>query len=450
MNRRIPKVKSQTAEKKYLPEMPAKEIEELNTAAKSASVKIIADNIARMKKTDANRPAAMQYFDDVSNFFGEREKEIQEQKAKGKKVIGYFCIFAPIELILAADAIPVRVNSGWYDTSKLGDRVVPVEVCPVIRSTIGAKMIGLSPYLELSDAVISTLTCDGMTKLGEILSDAIPVWTMTPPRVKDSAQSLQLWKEEIKSIKAQIEKLTGNKITAKKLKAAIETMQKASKAFRRLQDLRKGNTVIMGRDAMLVNQTSMWDNIERWTQKTEALCDELDKRVQQKAWACPPDTPRVIITGTPMFWPDNWKLPTLIEEATPQGVLVGDELCSSDRILYDPVGIDEWTMDDMINGIAERYLMASTCPCFTSKDGNEDRVNWLLNKVKENKAQGVIYYVVRGCILYAMEYTRVKRALDKLSIPVYYLDTEYTREDVGQMKTRVEAFLEMLTARMDF
>jgi benzoyl-CoA reductase/2-hydroxyglutaryl-CoA dehydratase subunit BcrC/BadD/HgdB len=433
-----------------MPEMPQKEIEELNAAVKSASAKIMADNIARMKKTDANRPVVMQYFDGISDFFGQRQQEIRAEKAKGKKVIGYFCMFAPIELILAADAIPVRVNSGWYDTSKLGDRVVPVEVCPVIRSTIGAKMIGLSPYLELSDAVISTLTCDGMTKLSEILSDAKLIWTMTPPRVKDSAQSLNLWKEEIKNVKTQIEKLTGNKITPKKLKAAIQTMQRASKAFRRLQDLRKGNTVIMGRDAMLVNQVSMWDNIERWTQKTEALCDELEKRVQQKAWACPPDTPRVVVTGTPMFWPDNWKLPTLIEEANPQGVLVGDEMCSSDRILYDPVAVDEWTMDDMVNGIAERYIMASTCPCFTSKDGNEDRVNWLINKVKENRAQGVIYYVVRGCILYAMEYTRVKKALDKLNLPVYYLDTDYTREDVGQMKTRVEAFLEMLTSRADF
>ena len=77
---------------------------------------------------------------------------------------------------------------------------------------------------------------------------------MNAPRIKDSAQSLQLWKEEIKHIKTQIEQLTGNKITAKKLKAAIETRQKATKAFRRLQDLRKGNPVIMGRDAMLVNQ----------------------------------------------------------------------------------------------------------------------------------------------------------------------------------------------------
>jgi benzoyl-CoA reductase/2-hydroxyglutaryl-CoA dehydratase subunit BcrC/BadD/HgdB len=436
-------------EKKYMPEISEKEMEDLRESIKSTSQKIMADNIARMKGTSHNRPEAMQYFDEVADFFGKRQNEIVAARAAGKKVIGYMCLFAPTELILAADAIPVRVNSGWYDTSKLGDRVVPVEVCPVIRSTIGAKMIGLSPYLELSDALISILTCDGQTKLGEILSDYKPVWSMPLPRVKDSAQSMRFWKEEVMMIKKQIEALTGNKITAKKLRSAIERTQKATKAFRRLQDLRKGNPVIMGRDAMLVNQTYMWDDITRWTEKTEALCDELDQRVARKEWACSPDAPRVMVTGTPMIWPDNWKLPTLIEEGTPQGFLVADEMCSGERLLYDPVGVDEWSMDDMFNAIGERYLMASTCPCFTSKDGNEDRINWLLNKVKEWNVQGVIYYVVRGCMLYAMEYTRVKKVLDRINMPVYYLDTEYTREDVGQMKTRVEAFLEMLTARIE-
>ena len=436
-------------ERKYIPEISQKEIQELRNSIKSASIKVMTENIERMKKTSKNRPEAMQYFDEIANFFGQREKEIQAAKENGKKVIGYFCMFAPQELILAADAIPVRVNSGWYDTAKLGDRIVPVEVCPIIRSTIGAKMIGLSPYLELSDALISVLTCDGMTKLGEIISDYKPVWAMPLPRVKDSAQSMHFWSEEINTVKGQIEELTGTKITGKKLRSAIELVQKATKAFRRLQELRKGPPVIMGRDAMLVNQTFMWDDIKRWTEKTEALCDELEKRARQKIWACSPDTPRVMVTGTPMIWPDNWKLPTLVEEATSQGVLVADELCSSERILYDPVGIDEWTMDDMLKAIAERYLMASTCPCFTSKDGNEDRINWLLNKVKEWKINGVIYYVVRGCMLYAMEYTRIKRVLDRINVPVYYLDTEYTREDVGQMKTRVEAFLEMLQTRVE-
>jgi len=442
-------MKNETVERKFLPEMPRKEIDELKNTVKTASQKIMADNIERMKKADPHRPEAMKYFDEMADLFGKRPKEIAAEKEKGKKVIGYFCLFAPTELILAADAIPVRVNSGWYDTSKLGDRVVPVEVCPVIRSTIGAKMIELSPFLEQSDALISVLTCDGMTKLSEILSDVKIIWGMNVPRIKDSTQSLRFWSDEVRHMKTQIEQFTGNKITRKKLKEAVEATHRATKAFRRLQDLRKGNPVIMGRDAMLVNQTFLWDDKQRWTEKTEALCDALDKRVQRKDWVCPPETPRVMVTGTPMFWPDNWKLPTLVEEGNPQGVIVADEQCSGERVLNDPVGVDEWSMDDMLNAISERYLMASTCPCFTSKDGNEDRINWLLNKVKEWKIQGVIYYVVRGCMLYAMEYTRVKKTLDKINVPVYYLDTEYTREDVGQMKTRVEAFLEMLNARID-
>ena len=326
---------------------------------------------------------------------------------------------------------------------------MPVEVCPVIRSTVGAKMVSLSPYLELSDAIINPLTCDGRTKLSEILSDYKPIWVMNPPRVKDDPHTLTMWKKDLLVIKEKIEKLTGNKITRKKLKHAIETMQKATKAFRRLQEIRKGAPVINGRDAMLVNQTSLWDNIERWTQKVNELCEELEKRVEQKEYSSHPDTPRVMITGTPMLWPDSWKVPNLIEESNPQGVVVIDEQCSGDRILFDPVGVDEWTMSDMLDAISERYIMACTCPCFTSENGNEDRVNWIMDRIKEYKVDGVIYYVVRGCILYAMEYARIKRVLDRMNVPVYYLDTEYTREDVGQMKTRVEAFLEMLEARID-
>lgn len=434
---------------KYVPEMAEQEIEDLRQSIKNSSINIINDNLARMKKTWKNRPKTMEYFDEIANFFGIREKEIREQKNSGKKVIGYTCMFAPVELILAADAIPVRVGSGWYDAAKLGDRIMPVEVCPVIRSTIGAKMINLSPFIELSDAIINPLTCDGKTKLCEILSDYKNMWRMTPPRVKDDPHALTLWKEELLIIKRKIETLTGTKITRKKLREAIEVMQKATKAFRRLQEIRKGPPVIMGRDAMLVNQTSLWDDIKRWTEKVEELCDELEKRIEKKEYACYPETPRVLVTGTPMLWPDSWKVPNLIEESNPQGILAVDELCTSDRILFDPVGVDEWTMNDMLDAISERYLMACTCPCFTSEHGNEDRVNWIMDRIKEYRIDGVIYYVVRGCILYAMEYARIKRVLDRMNIPVYYLDTEYTREDVGQMKTRVEAFLEMLEARVD-
>ena len=91
--------------------------------------------------------------------------------------------------------------------------------------------------------------------------------------------------DEILNMKKQLEAFTGNKITRKSLKEAIETTQKATRVFRRLQDLRKGNPVIMGRDAMLVNQAYLWDDKERWTQKAEALSTSLEEG-QRKDWVC--------------------------------------------------------------------------------------------------------------------------------------------------------------------
>ena len=308
-------------------------------------------------------------------------------------------------------------------------------------------MANLYPYLELCDAVICPHTCDGKTKLSEILSDSLPVWTMDVPRVKDTEQAKKFWLDEVKHIKEKIEKLTGSSINRKKMRSAIKTTLKATEAFRRLQELRKGSHIISGRDAMLVNQVSFYDDIPRWTEKTSRLCDELEKKAEEKSYVAPEDTPRILLTGAPMIWPDSWKIPTLIEESNPPGLIVADELCSSDRLFYDPVGVDEGTKGDMLRAIAERYTLPCTCPCFTSEDGNQDRIDRLQTLIEDFKVDGVIYHVIRGCHLYAIEYMRIKRLLDKENIPIYYLDTEYSREDIGQMKTRVEAFLEMLKTK---
>src|SRR4030067_2828355 len=98
-------MKGKREEKKYVPEMSQKETENLRNLIQSGSKKVIADYIERMKKTSLNRPAGMQYFDEIANLFGQRQEELQTAKKKGKKVIGYFCAFAPIELVLGAGAI---------------------------------------------------------------------------------------------------------------------------------------------------------------------------------------------------------------------------------------------------------------------------------------------------------------------------------------------------------
>jgi benzoyl-CoA reductase/2-hydroxyglutaryl-CoA dehydratase subunit BcrC/BadD/HgdB len=434
-------------ESKYLPSLPSHEKEEQQKAFKENVQKSVADNIEKMKKVP-NRPKGMEYFDQIADFFGKREKELRDFKDGGGKVIGYACMFAPIELILAAGAIPMRIDAGFYSPAKLGDQIVPVEVCPMIRSMIGLTMANSYPYLEMCDVIISPNTCDGKTKVLEIMSDTFPIWQMNVPRIKDMEQAKRFWLDQVKEIKDKLEELTGKAITRKGMKAAIEVTLKATEAARRLQDIRKGPPVISGRDAMLVDQMSFFDDLERWTGKVNDLCEELESRSSETAYVFPETTPRILLTGSPMIWPDNWKVPNIIEEAKPQGFIVGDEFCSGMRIIYDAVGVDEGTVDDMIKAISERYIMPCTCPCFTSeKEGNQDRMDKLHTMIKDYKVTGVIYHVIRGCHLYAIEYTRLKRELEKAKIPIYYLDTEYSKEDSGQIKTRVEAFLEMLVTK---
>jgi benzoyl-CoA reductase/2-hydroxyglutaryl-CoA dehydratase subunit BcrC/BadD/HgdB len=431
---------------KYLPSLTPEEKDEWQKAFKTNVQATVTENLEKMRRVP-NRPKAMEYFDQTADFFGQREKELRDFKAKGGKVIGYACMFVPLELVLAAGAVPIRIDSGFYSPAKLGDQVVPVEVCPVVRSMIGLGMARQYPYLEMCDVIISPNTCDGKTKLFEILSDSYTVWEMSVPREKDSDQAKKFWLEQVKEVKEKLEKLTGKSITKKSLCDSIEIMLKATEASRRLQDLRKGPAVISGRDAMLVDQMNFFDDIPRWTEKTNLLCDELDKKVQEKSYVVPEGTPRLLLTGSPMVWPDCWKTPNIIEESKPQGLIVADEFCSGMRVLYDAVGVDEKTTADMLSAIAERYVMPCTCPCFTSEEGNKDRMDKLETLIKDYKIDGVIYHVIRGCHLYAMEYMRLKRVLEKVNMPMYYLDTEYSREDSGQIKTRIEAFLEMLVTK---
>jgi benzoyl-CoA reductase/2-hydroxyglutaryl-CoA dehydratase subunit BcrC/BadD/HgdB len=435
------------SETTYFPTLPPGEKSELQENFKVAVQRTVEENLEKMRKVP-NRAKGMEYFDKISDFFGQREKEIQEFKAKGGHVVGYGCMMAPVELILAAGAIPIRIDSGFYTPSKIGDRIVPVEVCPVVRSMVGLTMGELYPYLNHCDVIISPNTCDGKTKVFEIMSDAFTIWEMNVPRTKDTTQARAYWLGQVKEIKEKLEKLTGKTIDKKAMRSAIADTLKATEASRRLQEIRKNSpSVISGRDAMMVTQMTFFDDLKRWTEKTNLLCDELEMKLKDNASVAPQDTPRILLTGSPMIWPDCWKIPNLIEESKPAGCIVADELCSGDRVYFDPVGVDEGSKDDLLKAIAERYIMPCTCPCFTSEEGNQDRIDKLQTLVKDYRIDGVIYHVIRGCHLYAMEYMRLKRLFNKLDIPIYYLDTEYSREDSGQMKTRIEAFIEMLATK---
>ena len=392
------------------------------------------------------RPKAMRYFDDVARYDGPRVKELQRVKEKGGHVVGTLCVFAPAEIIRAAGAEVVRLDSGQHHgvhpaNELLGD----AGLCPCVKSTLGGRLAGADLYMLLADIVVAPASCDGKLKLGEILEDYLPVIMMNLPRVKTGDTTAKLWVEEVLYMMRELSRLTGVEVTTANLKEAISTYNKAHMALARMDRLRRQErSPIWGRDALLVAQMALVDDIERWTQKTEALCDELEQRAAKREFVGSGDEARVMLAGSPIIWP-NWKVPNIIEES--EGVIVLDELCTGDRVLGDPVVTDEGTLRDMVRAVAERYFFPCTCPCFSPNDERESR---MLNLVEENNIEGVIYHALRGCHLGLLESTRLELALRRAGIPLLKVESEYDEGDVEQIRTRVEAFVEMIQARREF
>jgi len=388
------------------------------------------------------RSRSMEYFDKLADFYGPRAGEVKKFKETGGKVVGTLCVQVPAEIISAAGAVPVRFCQGIHEAVHPANELLgDAGLCPLAKSTLGTKMVEANPFLEMADLLVAPTPCDAKLKVGEILQDFMPVLLVNLPRAKIGETTRRQWLEEVRMIKDRVEELTGKKITRESLRASIETYQKARKAWSELSELRKAGRPMWGRDALLVSQAFGYDHLDRWTENVRALAADLKASKVQVGDA---EMPRILLAGSPIIWP-NWKIPNLIEES--RGVIVADELCTATRLLYDPVVIDEWTMDGMMAALAERYMYPCTCPCFTP---NQEREETIVNRCREYKAEGVVFHVLRGCHLNSLDATRIELRLKKERIPMLKIESEYDEGDVEQIRTRIEAFIEMIVARKEF
>ncbi|SCL83642.1 double-cubane-cluster-containing anaerobic reductase [Sporanaerobacter sp. PP17-6a] len=393
------------------------------------------DSFGEIYMTQKNRPDNMNYFNyALAEVHGARIEEIQKSKKNGKKVVGTFCVFVPDEVILAADAVGVGLCSGSQFWVEDGEKVLPRNICPLVKAFMGAKVSRTCPYFQLTDMIVGETTCDAKKKAYEILEEYMPVHVMELPQMKRE-KDFQEWQDEIKLFIKKIEEFTGNKITVEKLKNSIDLVNKKRRALKRLYDLRKHTpSPISGLDALLVSQVAFVDDPIRFTEKTEELCDELDERIKTMK---PNGRKRIMITGTPMSVP-NWKIHHIIEGLNAE--IVVEETCTGTRYFEKEVFDEGDTIDDLVRNIAERYMNIN-CACFTP---NNDRIDDIIKYAEEYNADGVIYCNLSFCHTYAIEYGKLEKALKENNIPLINIETDYSEEDVGQIRTRVEAFLEMI------
>jgi benzoyl-CoA reductase/2-hydroxyglutaryl-CoA dehydratase subunit BcrC/BadD/HgdB len=384
-----------------------------------------------------NRPAGMGFYDFVvGDIHGIRVKELKEHAFNGGKVVATYCVFVPEEIVLAAGAIPVGLCAGTQFSIPMAEAVLPQNTCALIKSSFGFKLGRVCPYIQASHLIVGETTCDGKKKMFEILNQYQPVYVMEVPN-KKTPQSRELWHQEVLAFRDVIEKLTGNKITAENLGSAIDLVNARRFALQRLFNLRKVRPVpISGKDALLAVQVSFYDDVKRDTQMLNALCDELDKRVASRQGVAPAKAPRILISGSPMAIP-NWKLHHIIESLG--AVVVCEESCTGTRFFSDLVERTPQNLDAQFKAVADRYMNIH-CACFTP---NEERLDDVVRLAKEYDVDGVIHYNLQFCHTYANEAVKVEKRLKQENIPLLRIETDYG-DDSGQLKTRIEAFLEII------
>jgi benzoyl-CoA reductase/2-hydroxyglutaryl-CoA dehydratase subunit BcrC/BadD/HgdB len=390
--------------------------------------------------SQANRPEGMKYFDFVmSEVHGLRIKELVDAKAAGRKIIGSYCTFVPEEIVLAANGVHVGLCSGAEFATDKVEMMLPRNTCALIKSALGFKLGKVCPYVEACDLIVGENTCDGKKKAYEVFSDVMPnFYVMDLPQMKSEA-GRALMKAEYYRFLLKIEDVTGVKITVEKLREGIEIANNKRAALHRLNAARAASPVpISGLDALLANQVFFYDDPVRYSASVNALADEVEARMQANTGVFPTKTPRILISGCPMAVP-NWKLPWVIESAG--AAIVGEESCVGARGIRNLVSANGTTLDEMMDAIVERYLQID-CAIFTP---NTDRLKHIEEMYSDLKADGVIHYCLQFCQPYQMEAMSVERELHKKGIPILRIDTDYSMEDVEQLRTRVEAFIEQIS-----
>ncbi|MSM38996.1 MAG: 2-hydroxyacyl-CoA dehydratase [Geobacter sp.] len=411
---------------------------DMNVERFSGMPKMLTEAYRNIFLSQKNRPEKMAYFDDmVANIHTGRIEELMAAKKEGRPVVGTFCVYVPEEIIMAVDGVCVGLCGGAQGSIADAEKVLPRNICPMVKSAFGFKIGKICPYFQAVDFVYGETTCDAKKKTWELLDREVPTHVMEIPQMKRERDKA-LWIEEVRDFKAKVEEVSGKTATTERIAASITTMNNKRRALQRLNSLRHHNPApISGKDMLLIQQIAFYDDPVRFTSRVNELCDELEGRIASGSAVAPVSAPRVLVSGTPMALP-NWKLHHLIESGG--GVVVNEESCIGTRYYKDLTDESATTLDEQLALLTERYMKID-CSCFTP---NDERVEQVLAEYRASGAQGIIDYCLQFCHTYNIEAVKIREMCEREGIPFLAIESDYSPEDIGQLQTRIEAFLEQL------
>ena len=355
---------------------------------------------------------------------------LQDLKAEGKSVVGTFCTYSPKELIYAVGAVPVSLCASDEGPIHAAHAELPRNLCPLIKASYGYAVTKKCPYMNASDVVVGETTCDGKKKMYELLAKHKEVRVLELPNMTNK-RSLELWTQELREFKGYLEQRFGTKITDEKLKETIELFNEERDALNELMELGKLNpSPISGSEMQQVLFAS--DYIYDKREKIRMLRSYV-KALREKDMSGTKYKKRIIITGCPSGGIYE-KVVKQIEELGAD--VVAFENCTGTKNYQNNVRLE----GDLVANIAERYLKI---PCSVMYQ-NDARSDIIKEFIHEYQAHGVIDVVLSGCHTYAIETNKIKEASREAGANYMSLETDYSKQDVGQIRTRLEAFIELL------
>jgi bzd-type benzoyl-CoA reductase N subunit len=351
------------------------------------------------------------------------------KKKNRKDVIGYFCSYAPEEIILATGALPFRLF-GVQKQISLADAHLQAYSCSLVR---GALEDALSGGLDFLKGTVFPHTCDSIMRLSDIwrmnMGFDFHIDVVLP--VKLNTQNAREYMIDVmRKFKRDLEREMQADISDDQIRASVKTINRIRELLRDLYDMKCQQPLLLSgsdlnaivKGCMIMDRQEVRDMLEDLLGYYRAL----DIKV-------PSGGKRILLAGGLCNMPDIFKI---VESSG--GFIVADDFCTGSRYVGGQVPIQ----DDMMVAIADRYAERVVCPAKHS--ALYSRGDHVLRLAREKDVDGVIFLYLKFCDPHAFDYPYMKEMLDNEDIPSMLFEIEDQLPSEGQFKTRCEAFIEML------
>ena len=342
--------------------------------------------------------------------------------------IGFFCPHVPEELVHASGAFAFRLMGTPIKMSHVQAHLPP-NCCHLVKSSLESLLQGELDFLK---GIIFSHTCDTMQGLAEIwaLQRRIPLqFNLMIPSHVDSELSRPYLKTELERFKNFLESKVG-KITPQSLKGSIQLFNRIREKLQEIYSRRpKFHNQISGMEFAQIIRAGYLMDRPRYLDLLDELLAGLPAKTEESENRVP-----VYLAGN-MIHSDSYF--SLIEEAG--AIVVQDDLCSGTRFLRLMVSEDA----DPIDGLTSRYFNSFLCP--TQHNGAHAHIETLLREVEKSGAKGTIFLLYKYCESHFFDYPDLKQALESRGIPTLLLEVEDPSYSIGQLKMRVQAFMEILS-----